>query len=163
MAECFFTNGAGLLNKKNFLNSGINKVFSVKLHLLVDVFGGVNLLKDKNSFFLGFFVYLVLSLLLNLLFVFLFSKQAEHLAVDLLHLIPSLMFNELVESISPSFHDILFLIPIALTDGIIGGFIGLISGGFLRDKSKGTLCISLMVSFAIFEFVVVKFIPIFTS
>ncbi|WP_215022061.1 hypothetical protein [Bacillus sp. ISL-39] len=121
------------------------------------------MLKDKNSFFIGFFVYLVLSLLLNLLFVFLFSKQAEHLAVDLLHLIPSLMFNELVESIFPSFPDILFLIPITLTDGVIGGFIGLILGGYLRDKSKGIFYISLIVSFAIFEFVVVHFIPIFTS
>jgi hypothetical protein len=130
---------------------------------LVDAFGGVNLLKYKNSFFIGFFVFLFLSSLLNLLFVFLFSKQAEHLAVDLLHLIPSLMFNELVESISPMFPDILFLIPIALTDGIIGGFIGLILGGYLRDKSKVIFYISLIVSFAIFEFVDVNFIPIFTS
>lgn len=94
--------------------------------------------------------------------MFLLKKQAEHLASDLLHLIPTGIFNALVEAISPMFPDILFLIPIGLTDGIIGGFIGLIVGGYLRNKSKGIIYTFLIISFAIFEFVDVKFIPLFT-
>ena len=120
------------------------------------------MLEGKNNFYKGFFIYLVLSLLLNLLFMFLFKKQAEYLASDLLHLIPTGIFNALLELISPMFPDILFLIPIGLTDGIIGGFIGLILGRYVRSNSKGRIYTLLIISFAIFEFVDVKFIPIFT-
>ncbi|KKK38115.1 hypothetical protein WQ57_09860 [Mesobacillus campisalis] len=120
------------------------------------------MLQGKNIFYKGFFVYLVLSLLLNLLFMFLFKKQAEHLASDLLHFIPTVLFNELAEVILPTFPDLLFLIPLALTDGIIGGFIGLIMGFYLRHKTKGRIYTLLIISFAIFEFVDVKLIPLFT-
>jgi phosphate/sulfate permease len=94
--------------------------------------------------------------------MFLLKKQAEYLASDLLHLIPTGIFNALGEAISPTFPDILFLIPIGLTDGIIGGIIGLILGGYLRNKSQVIIYTFLIISFAIFEFVDVKFIPLFT-
>lgn len=94
--------------------------------------------------------------------MFLLKIQAEHLASDLLHVIPTGIFNALVEAISPKFPDILFLIPIALTDATIGGLIGLLLGRYLKDKSKGIIYNLIIISFAIFEFVDVKFIPIFT-
>lgn len=115
----------------------------------------------KNYFHKGFIIYLVLSLLVNLMFVTLFKKQAEYLASDLLHLMPTGVFNALLEGVSPMFPDILFLIPLGLTDGVIGGFVGLLLGRYFRNKSKGIIYTYIFISFAIFEAVDIQFIPIF--
>jgi hypothetical protein len=89
----------------------------------------------------------------------LLKKQAENLASDILHLIPTGMFNALLEKFSPTFPDMLFLIPIAFTDAIMGGFVGLVFGKYVSNKTKVYALI--IISFAIFECVDLKFIPIF--
>jgi hypothetical protein len=74
-----------------------------------------------------FFIFLILSLLLYGMIMVITKQSAEYLGMkDLFHVILMMVFNEALESIiAPSFPDIFFLIPIAISDGIIGAFIGL--------------------------------------
>lgn len=116
----------------------------------------------KNSFLKGFILFFVFSLILNTVVMSFLNKGAEYLASDLLHILSAAIFNGLFEIILPSFPAILFLIPIAITDGLIGGLLSLII--YQSFNLKGRVFILVLVLLcAMFQLVVFNFIPIFTS
>lgn len=86
------------------------------------------------------------------------SKSAEYLAMDLFHIIPVFIFNDLLEAIiSPTVPDILFLIPIALTDGIVGGIISLFIVRSLKNRSNYKMySILIVIFFILFQFILIS-------
>jgi hypothetical protein len=92
------------------------------------------------------------------------KQTAEYLGMkDLFHFIPMTLFNEVIESIiTPSFSDIFFLIPIAISDGIIGAFIGLLYALFFPNiKEKKVDFFIFISSFILFQYVIFYLVPPF--
>lgn len=119
----------------------------------------------KKYAFRGFIIFFVSSLVLNLSIILLSNKDAEDLAVDVFHFIPALVFDEIMDSIiGPSVIDVLFLFPIALTDGLIGILIGLLLGKILWNKGKrNNFIILTFILFVVFQFIIINFVPVFSS
>ena len=119
----------------------------------------------KKYAFRGFIIFFVSSLVLNLSTILLLNEDAETLALNAFHILPTLVFNEIMESIiGPSFIDVLLLVPIALTDGLIGLFIGLFLGKTLRNKRKEKYFFILtFILFVVFQYIIISFVPPFSN
>jgi hypothetical protein len=92
------------------------------------------------------------------------DKTAEYLgAKDLFHVIPSFIFNGMAEEIiAPQFPDFLFLIPIAVADGIVGAFVGLLCTIFLSKLKDIKIYYSVLLgSFILFQYIIFNHIPPF--
>lgn len=115
----------------------------------------------KYVFLKGFSCFLILSLMLNSAIMLLSDISAEKLTFDYLHIIPMFVFNEILETlVAPSFYDGLFLIPVALVDGFIGGIIGFAAGIYLKRRDKAIFFIGVMlISFLTFQGIIYYLIP----
>ncbi|RSD25453.1 hypothetical protein [Mesobacillus subterraneus] len=87
----------------------------------------------RDNFSKGFLIFFSASILINSIKVFWFSKDIELIAGDLLHLIPALALNELLDNLF--FMKEFLLVPIGLTDGLVGGITGLIVGNVLSKAN----------------------------
>jgi hypothetical protein len=122
---------------------------------------GISLIKLVKK---GFYFFSLFSLLLYGTIIAITKQSAEYLGMkDLFHVIPMMFFNEAIESIiAPSFPDIFFLIPIAISDGIIGAFIGLLYAVFFPNiKDKKVDFFILITSFILFQYVIFYLVPPF--
>jgi hypothetical protein len=111
----------------------------------------------------GFLFFSLFSLLLYGTIMVITKQSAEYLGMkDLFHAIPMMVFNEAIESIiAPSFPDIFFLIPIAISDGIIGAFIGLLYAVFFPNKDEKMNFFILTSSFVLFQYIIFYLVPPF--
>jgi hypothetical protein len=123
--------------------------------------GGDNLVKWIQK---GFMTFFILSLLLYSAIMIATKHSAEYLGMkDLFHVIPMFVFNEVVEKMisSASFPDGLYLIPIAVSDGMIGAFIGLLCA-LIFPHRKAKFYFSILVSsFILFQLVIFYLVPPF--
>ena len=106
----------------------------------------------------SFIIYFILSIFLNLLIIILFDKKASFLTMDLFHFIPALIFNEYFIELIFRPPDILFLFPIAFTDAVSGGLIGLLLQIIFKNKVS---YLYIIMSFIVFQFVIFTCVPIF--
>jgi hypothetical protein len=121
----------------------------------------VTMLKFVKYGFVGFSS---LSLILYAAIMIVVKVKAESLAMkDLFHVMTVFIFNEIMETmIAPSFPDIFFLIPVTITDGMIGAFIGVLCAPFLQDiNGKKIYSFILTSSFILYQIIIFYFVPPF--
>lgn len=74
-----------------------------------------------------------------------------------IHFIPGFAFNGFLEMFSPDFPELFFIIPIVLTDGLIGGLFTMILR--IRFLQNINIWIFLIITFLLYQLCVHAIIP----
>ncbi|WP_243297077.1 hypothetical protein [Bacillus litorisediminis] len=106
----------------------------------------------KKFFWRGFLLFSLLSLVLYLVWFQVSHFRFERMNFDWVHIIPAGIFNAFTEIFTNTIPDYLLIIPIILTDGIIGGILSVvICYLLLRKKHTINTWLLLVLFFTIYQ------------
>ncbi|WP_243354841.1 hypothetical protein [Bacillus litorisediminis] len=105
----------------------------------------------KKFFWRGFLLFSLLSLGLYLVWFQVSHFRFERMNFDWVHIIPAGIFNAFTEIFTPSIPDFLKIIPLVLTDGIVGGIISIFIYFLLLKKDTINSWLLLVFFFVLYQ------------